>query len=272
MAVILETLNGLPGGGNLVFAGQTSSFGIKFTPSVTGTQTAEISIQTNDPDENPYTFTIQATSSVAPEINLKANNQNIVSGVDSYDFGAVNPSSEATFTIENTGSSLLNLTGTTLIEITGTHANDFEVIAEPGTSAINASGNTTFKIKFTPSGEGIRTAQVSILNNDADESPYTFTVFGSKNSVTSLPTNPSNGTLILGPNPTVEVVNLYFAGRLSTDLAYQLITPQGKVALQGKTQLQNGHTSIDLSQIAEGSYLLKLQLGQEHFIRRIQKH
>ncbi len=259
-------------GGSLIFAGETSTFGIKFTPSTAGTQTAKISIQTNDPDENPYTFTVRATSSVAPEINVKANNQDLVSGSANFDFGAVNPSSEVTFTIENTGSSLLNLTGSTLVEIDGAQASDFEVVTAPSTRAIGANSSATFKIKFTPSGDDIRTAQVTIRSNDSDENPYTFTIFGRKSSVTSLPTNPQFGTLTLGPNPTAEEVNLYFTGRLSTKLSYQLIDQRGKIILKGQKRLQNGQVTIDVSSIAEGSYLLKLRLGKEILMKRIHKH
>lgn len=45
-------------------------------------------------------------------------------------------------------------------------------------SPIAPSGSTTFTITFDPSAEGIRTASISIANNDTNENPYTFSVQG----------------------------------------------------------------------------------------------
>jgi len=46
-----------------VGAGQTTTFQVRFRPSATGVRLATVSITSNDPDESPYTFTIQGTGS-----------------------------------------------------------------------------------------------------------------------------------------------------------------------------------------------------------------
>jgi len=72
----------------------------------------------------------------------------------------------------------LQLTGTSLyITISGTNAADFTVTAIP-TTPITAGNTTTFQITFAPSGEGGRTATVSIANNDSEENPFTFAIKG----------------------------------------------------------------------------------------------
>lgn len=48
--------------------GQTATFTVRFQPSLTGTRTALLSMNHNDVDENPYTFTIAGTGVFDPEI------------------------------------------------------------------------------------------------------------------------------------------------------------------------------------------------------------
>ena len=134
-----------------------------------------------------WTITGDALNSIcSPEINLRGNNLNILSGSTSIslnnhtDFGEVFTSSGTiirTFTIENIGNQNLSLNGSPSINITGANASDFTVTTAPA-SVIMGSSNTTFQISFTPSSLGTRTATISIVNNDTDENPYTFNIKG----------------------------------------------------------------------------------------------
>lgn len=121
------------------------------------------------------------------EINLQGNSNNIVSGsttpslTNHTDFGSLAVTGGTmvrTFTIQNTGGTALNLTGSpSLIAVSGAHAGDFTVTSLP-TSPLAASGSTTFQITFDPSATGLRTATISIANDDSDENPYTFAIQG----------------------------------------------------------------------------------------------
>jgi hypothetical protein len=172
-----------------VAAGTSTTFTITFDPLAGGLRTATVSIANNDSNENPYTFDIQGTG-IGPlqEINVIGNGIDIVSGdntpsiTDDTDFGDVAEVSDTKtnlFTIENTGTiSNLNLTGTSPYAIiSGTHAADFTITTIPS-ATIAANDNTTFEITFNPSALGLRTATVTIANNDSDENPYTFDVQG----------------------------------------------------------------------------------------------
>lgn len=130
-----------------------------------------------------------------PEINLQGNNTDIVSGSTTpglsnhTDFGStavVGGTITRTYTIQNTGSQDLNLTGASpYVSISGTHAADFSITANP-TTPVAASSTTTFQITFDPSAVGVRSATISIANDDSDEDPYTFALQGSgTNSNTS---------------------------------------------------------------------------------------
>ena len=124
-----------------------------------------------------------------PEINLKQNTTTILSG-GSYDFGSLvsgNGSPQITFTIENLGSAVLNLTGTPIIAISGTNASEFTIDQTATTSTVAASGTTTFMVTYNPVTQGSKTAQISIASNDATggENPYLLNLTGAS-TVSSL--------------------------------------------------------------------------------------
>ncbi len=164
----------------------SATFTIQFDPSVSGLRTATLSIQNNDINENPYDFVIQGTGITLPEINVKGNGVTIANGdntpnvSDNTDFGSLAANSGTvvkTFTIENLGSADLNLTGTPIIEFSGVNASEFTVSALPATTVISGA-NTTFQVTFSPMGYGIRSAALSIANNDSNENPYNFSIQG----------------------------------------------------------------------------------------------
>lgn len=61
--------------------------------------------------------------------------------------------------------------------IDGINAADFSVTAAPSAS-ITANDSTTFKITFDPSGAGIRSATLSIANDNSGKNPYNFNIQG----------------------------------------------------------------------------------------------
>ncbi|MCD4695215.1 MAG: fibronectin type III domain-containing protein, partial [Bacteroidales bacterium] len=62
--------------------------------------------------------------------------------------------------------------------LAGANANQFSVTAEPSTPLAPGGSTTTFTIRFEPTSAGVKTASVSIGNNDPDENPYNFTIKG----------------------------------------------------------------------------------------------
>lgn len=124
---------------------------------------------------------------LAPEINLQGNATNIVDGditpstADWTNFGAtiyLGTSIVRTFTIQNTGTAALTLSGASpYVVISGANASEFVVTAAPSNS-IAAAGSTTFNVTFTPTATGVRTATITINNNDSDEGVYDFSIQG----------------------------------------------------------------------------------------------
>lgn len=122
-----------------------------------------------------------------PEIALFGNGTGITSGdttpsaADDTDFGSTaidGGTVSRTFTIQNTGTGTLTL-GANAVTITGLNRADFAVTSQPATT-VASGGSTTFTVEYDPSLTlaGLRTALVSIANDDADENPYTFQLHG----------------------------------------------------------------------------------------------
>jgi len=94
-----------------------------------------------------------------------------------YDFGdvAVGASSLViTFTIENLSSKYELEIGS--VVITGDEY-DFNFVSSIS-SPVAPLGNTTFTLQFIPTGFGAKSINISILNNDFDQNPYSFDVIG----------------------------------------------------------------------------------------------
>ena len=154
-------------------------FTIDFTPAAAAVYNATVTIISNDPDESTFSFTITGTgiTVAAPEINVQVSGADILSPAGNDDFGSVNIGTPGNhvYTIYNIGTLTLTLTGSPLVLLTG--SSDFSVTADP-VSPVIPSGSTSFTIRFTPSSAGVKSATVTIVNNDSDENPYTFTITG----------------------------------------------------------------------------------------------
>lgn len=100
---------------------------------------------------------------------------------DSTDFGTVNlgQTLSVTYTITNSGGTTLTLSGTPKVAVSGTHSSDFTVTTQPSSPVSANGGTTTFVVKFTPSATGVRSATLSIANDDSNENPYNFSIQGS---------------------------------------------------------------------------------------------
>ncbi|MFC1499092.1 choice-of-anchor D domain-containing protein, partial [Verrucomicrobiota bacterium] len=171
-------------GSSTVVPGGSTSFTVKFAPTVVGSRSAVITIANDDADEAPYTFDISGRGNVSePEMAVSGNELEISDGdttpsaADKTDYGDlfVGLFYDHIFEITNSGGANLVLSGTPAVVISGDA--DFAVISPPATPITPGSG-TSFTVRFTPSTTGTRSATVSIANDDSDENPYTFNIQG----------------------------------------------------------------------------------------------
>lgn len=189
-----------------VAASGSTTFTIRFAPTVAGTFTGKITITTNDPSggENLYVINFIGTA-VTPfaEINVTGNANtiapaNVPSALDNTLFGPqpiATTSAAKVFAIQSLGNIPLLLSGATpFVTLGGANPGDFAISAAP-LSSINAGASSNFSITFTPTSAGTRTATVTITSNDTDEGSYTFNIRGNGAcSTTTIATvTPSSG-------------------------------------------------------------------------------
>lgn len=158
----------------------------------------------------------------ATEIQVRGNSVNIsdnsttTSLADFTDFGGiiVGNSITRTFEIRNIGFQNLSIGAFTF---SGLNANEFTLITPPNASVI-PGGSTTFTVQFSPTALGVRTAEISFINNDSNENPFNFAISGIggepeiaiKGLGNDVPDNSSSGNLgngTLFPNTLVGSTN-----------------------------------------------------------------
>ena len=168
-----------------------------------------------------YIDDVEVKEIAAPEMNVKQGSTYIADNTGTYSFGSVEVGSSVltAFTIENLGTSVLNLTNTPRVTVTGT---GFSLVPLNGDadSYVNAGSTTTFSIKFTPVTAGVATGTISIANNDLSEGTYNFTISGTAlaTSITNVAATNSdinayglkNGVIITTQNPeTYKIFNFF---------------------------------------------------------------
>lgn len=165
----------VPPGNLLLGPGESTTFTIRFVLDDAGSKTAELAVYSDDPDENPYGFTLSNTA--LPEIQLLQGVTEINSPDGSYDFGTVvyGQYLDVTFTIENRGQWYLDLTDTPLVSVSG---DGFSVADQPD-ATIDPLSSTTFTLRFEPVTPAGSAGSVTIANTDSNEDPYTFDLSGS---------------------------------------------------------------------------------------------
>ncbi len=106
------------------------------------------------------------------------NGATIPNVLDGTKFGSVSLSGSITktFTIENIGCNVLDLTGTPLVSLSGPGASYFSVISQPASNSLAPGASTTFQVKYTGTTYGVHEAIVSISNSDMFNDPYTFAI------------------------------------------------------------------------------------------------
>ena len=107
-----------------------------------------------------------------PEINVKQDGTTIPDG-GSFFFKTV-VQQDKIFTVENLGNKNLVLGE---LMISGQDADSFDVIQQPS-SPVTPASNTTFIIRFNPQSGGLKIATLALTNDDLDENPYNFFLYG----------------------------------------------------------------------------------------------
>lgn len=243
-----------------ILGGATTLITVKFSPVTPGVKTADLIINSNDPDENPYTIKLYGfvDPMPLPEIDVKLNGTT-VDADGNYEFPStpLTTSSTVSFKIDNIGIGVLK---DIAASISGDNASDFAIDIVPAVK-LSAGGSTEVKIKFTPKAYGVRKTLLTINSDDADETSYRIYLTGNGTSEISQ-TLPISMKL----TQTAEGVTLHMND--NKNYLVRIFDLNGKVIM---ADLIHQTTFFNLSSITKGFYLFEIKSveSNEHYLQKI---
>jgi len=199
-------------------AGSNScTISVTFTPGVTGTRTASVTITDNAGFITGSQQSVALSGAgAAPAVTLNP---------ISIDFGGVvvaSTSPAVTVTLTNSGTAPLAISS---IAVTGTNAGDFSQTNTCPASLSNVAGSNscTISVTFKPSAAGTRRGSLSI-NDNAAGSPQSVSLSGTGTTGVSLswdPPTPITGETVVGYNVSGSTSSTGPFGRLNASLVLQ---------------------------------------------------
>jgi FG-GAP repeat len=197
-------------GGSVAVSGDTVIIGARYEDS----GTAGVNSTPNESANNSgaaYIFNGLGPVVLPPEIAIQAGTDMINGTTKGFGPVVVGTTSDLIFTISNTGAGELTLTGTPEIALSG--SSDFTVTAQPSSPITGPGGSSDFTVRFSPTGSGLKTASLSIPNNDGDENPFVIQLTGTAATALvpvsfHLSTSPSAAALQFDVGFTVAGVSL----------------------------------------------------------------
>ena len=158
--------------------GASDTFTVRLDDAAPGIKSGQISFSNNDSNENPFNFSITGRV-IAPEITVSGGGSNISDGdttpnpSDGTDFGTAvqgQAGPNYSYTVRNDGDTTLTLGSVNV-------PSGFTVI-EQLTSSLSAGFSDTFTVRLDTATLGTKSGQISFSNNDADETPFNFSITG----------------------------------------------------------------------------------------------
>jgi len=144
-------------------AGGSQNITIQFSPTIGGVKNANVRIESNDPDENPLDQpTLLGTGGTQPDVYISQANLNFGNLI-------IGNSKDLSFIIGNNGNESLTINQ---FNIQGTDSSHFSLISPPSIPfTINPDESQGITVRFQPTTEGVKNANIHIESNDPDENP-----------------------------------------------------------------------------------------------------
>ena len=165
-----------PDGGQKVFY-------IFFGPTSPGIHSALVTVKSNAPGGNPYTFRIEGIGT-APEVTVLGDTDfseeimngddtpRVGDGTDFGDFWVGNPVVSRTFRVKNEGTSSVTFLNATL----NPQFQGFSMTKPAANTIIPPQGHGDITVSFDPTIDGQVSTTLSVLTTDSANSPYTFDI------------------------------------------------------------------------------------------------
>lgn len=156
-------------------AGGSGGLSVTVTPSAGGAWSFVLAVASDDADEGTYQWTVSGTSSPpVPEIAVSRGAALADGGSDAVTGSAQGQASNLTYVIANTGGSTLAVTAPGAIA----GSNCTVAVAQAPATAVAPGATTALVLTVVPTAAGAWSFPVSLVNDDADEDPYDWTVGG----------------------------------------------------------------------------------------------
>ena len=148
--------------------GQTS-FEIVFSPTEEGEVDGIVTIASDDPDENPFTFPIRGTAAYIGEPSIV-----LPAGTGAFDLGSAEQGQvidiSGAFSIVNAGSNILQISS---VDVPAGFAVDLSGL---GNSLLVPSSNASFTVSLTNTEAGRYGGDVSVFSNDPVQPVLSFSI------------------------------------------------------------------------------------------------
>jgi len=160
--------------------GTSTTFTVTFTAGTSGFRNAALHVLSDDADESPFDIQLSGicTPTPFPEITVSqtANGPSFEDGVSVLDTGTseVGPFVVTGITIRNSGTGDMHGLAITL---DGGNAEDFSFSSTPP-AVLSPGSSFSCIVSFSPKALGVRTAQLHIASDDADENPFDIPLIG----------------------------------------------------------------------------------------------
>jgi uncharacterized protein (DUF1800 family)/uncharacterized cupredoxin-like copper-binding protein len=214
-------------GSTTVAPGSSTTFMVTLTASSAGTFTSTLSFGNNDPNRNPFSFTVTGlVNQPTPDIDVLDGTAIIPSGTGSVSFGTTTQDTPLvkTFTVRNTGTANLILTPPVSVP-SGFTASAF------GATTIAPGASTTFTVTLTATSAGSFSGTLSFATNVANKNPYNFTI---------------SGTVNPPPAPVITVLDGTTVVPFQTGTVSFGSTPQGTPVTRTLTVRNDGNANLTL--------------------------
>ena len=112
-----------------------------------------------------------------------------------------------TFTISNTGGTVLTLNTPTPITVTGSAGSGFVLASQPAIDSLAPGASVTFQVFFLPTTTGAKTGTISIGSNDPVNPGFTFNISGTGIAAANGQIAVSGNSFAIAPGGTPQLAN-----------------------------------------------------------------
>ena len=214
----------------------TTTFQVGLEPANAGAFSLQIVVASDDIDEGAYNINISGTAASGGEIDVQRPAASSIPAGGSDNVGSIPAATPTvlTYTIENSGTSALDLTGQSFFSAINCGVS----IGAPSQDPIPNPGTATLDVTVTPgAGGGAWSFTLRINSDDTNEDPYDILVSGSApspTSVTNVVVGPDNGGPVLvnadvnGPAASFIDVAVTYTGGLNGPSSCVLLDQSGQ--------------------------------------------